>query len=541
MSESGMNNLMNLKNDLEMQRQTEADVDAGSYIEQEFTQQDQAVIDQIKQQHENRGVVVTDTDADGRTTSQPIEEYAKSLDEKVAIISDAANNSAVIKTLNSGDIGGMTDKLKQDAKAYAHQAYRTLSVQQDDLLTDEQIDAINEKAFLALKSYFKVDKLYSDVLIPKLKKMPFAQLGKIIPEEFMSLYVTEAEIQKNNYQAKERLLTALGYIMLTGPEMDYLNAYIDDENKLALVSQRILRCQMDFAEMLKDETKLSEIVAKTFDIAPNDQSFWAKYIKLPNRLLNEYAQRHVLQTMYKEAYTKLLDEYPVLSDAEYEAATAEQQATSNFNQKARAVIQEEIDEADAKAEVYRSITNLDLMRELYPNLESRYMKDARLSQKFLVKECQTAIERARRCKQNVPYPGFKAGMNREDQIYRSYVAAYSSMIANYNKTIMSVYKKEMDVQEGVAPETNIEVIYLEGYDPMLVAQVFSVVLAIMMGRIMKKCTENTATKYDAIILDSYFQMFSKLGMDIYVMNDVWMILKPLVLYILQNVKFTGKW
>ena len=541
MSESGMNNLMNLKNDLELQQQTEADLDSGSYIEQEFTQEDQAVIDQIRKEGSNRGVVVTDVDSEGRSTSQPIQEYAKTLDEKVAVIGEAGTDkSAVIKTLNSGDIGGMTDRMKQEAKAYSMQAYRALSVQHTDL-TDEQIDEINEKTFEALKSYFKVNKLYSDVLIPKLKKMPFSQLSRIIPEEFMSIYVTEAEVQKNNYQARERLLTALGYVMLTGPEMDYLNSYIEDENKLALVSQRILRCQVDFAEMLKDEQKISEIVAKTFDIAPNDTSFWAKYIKLPNRLLNEYAQRAVLQEMYQEAYTKLLDEYPIMLDCEYEAATEEQRATSDFNKKARAIIQEEIDEAEAKASVYRSITNLDLMKELFPILDTRYRKDVRLSQKFLVKECQAAIERARRCKQNVPYPGFKAGMNREDQIYRSYIAAYSGMIANYNTTILSVYKKEMDAQEGKTPETDIEAIWLDGYNPTLVAQVFSVVLAIMMGRIMKRCTENTATKYDAIVLDSYFQMFSKLGMDIYVMNDVWLILKPLVLYILQNVKFTGKW
>ena len=541
MSESGMNNLMNLKNDLELQQQTEADLDSGSYIEQEFTQEDQAVIDQIRKEGSNRGVVVTDVDSEGRSTSQPIQEYAKTLDEKVAVIGEAGTDkSAVIKTLNSGDIGGMTDRMKQEAKAYSMQAYRALSVQHTDL-TDEQIDEINEKTFEALKSYFKVNKLYSDVLIPKLKKMPFSQLSRIIPEEFMSIYVTEAEVQKNNYQARERLLTALGYVMLTGPEMDYLNSYIEDENKLALVSQRILRCQVDFAEMLKDEQKISEIVAKTFDIAPNDTSFWSKYIKLPNRLLNEYAQRAVLQEMYQEAYTKLLDEYPVMLDCEYEVATEEQRATTDFNKKARAIIQEEIDEAAAKASVYRSITNLDLMKELFPILDTRYRKDVRLSQKFLVKECQAAIERARRCKQNVPYPGFKAGMNREDQIYRSYIAAYSGMIANYNTTILSVYKKEMDAQEGKTPETDIEAIWLDGYNPTLVAQVFSVVLAIMMGRIMKRCAENTATKYDAIVLDSYFQMFSKLGMDIYVMNDVWLILKPLVLYILQNVKFTGKW
>ena len=199
MSESGMNNLMNLKNDLELQQQTEADLDSGSYIEQEFTQEDQAVIDQIRKEGSNRGVVVTDVDSEGRSTSQPIQEYAKTLDEKVAVIGEAGTDkSAVIKTLNSGDIGGMTDRMKQEAKAYSMQAYRALSVQHTDL-TDEQIDEINEKTFEALKSYFKVNKLYSDVLIPKLKKMPFSQLSRIIPEEFMSIYVTEAEVQKNNY------------------------------------------------------------------------------------------------------------------------------------------------------------------------------------------------------------------------------------------------------------------------------------------------------------------------------------------------------
>ena len=526
-----MNNLLKLKTDLENRAAADLEANSDNYIEGEFTEEDQAAIDAMKEETKQEVIMVAETAPDGTTVETAISEYAKSLDEKVATIMDEDGNARVIKTLNSGEIQQSVESLKAKAKEQALNAYRSLAIKDSDTHTDEDYIEINNRAIQALIDYFKCDKLISDVIISKLNKMTLKQIAAILPQDFVEIYLSPNEIQFNNLKAKERFLTVIGYLTITGPELDYLNEYIEDENKLAMVSQRLLRCQMDFADMLKDERNLSELVAKTIEIAPNDASFWSKYIKLPNRVSNEFAQRAVLQKQYKEAYAKILDEYPESDDPK----------ENRFNEKARAIIQAEVDEAAAKEEVYISISNLDLFHTLYKTLEARYMAHTKLTHKFLIKEVQSAIERARRCKQNVSYPGYGPNMTRTEQIYKAYMTAYPQMITNYNNTICGVYKKESEVNPDLMPENPIMIIGLENRPEESVIKVFSALLAIMMGRVMKACTENNATKYDAIVLDSYFQIFCKLGTDIYLMNDVWMTMKPLVIYIMDHVKLDQRW
>ena len=64
--------------------------------------------------------------------------------------------------------------------------------------------------------------------------------------------------------------------------------------------------------------------------------------------------------------------------------------------------------------------------------------------------------------------------------------------------------------------------------------IYALLMVIMMGRILKKCTRNDATKYDAIILDAYFFIFNRMGTDLYLMNDVWKLMYNLTGYTLQT-------
>ena len=59
-------------------------------------------------------------------------------------------------------------------------------------------------------------------------------------------------------------------------------------------------------------------------------------------------------------------------------------------------------------------------------------------------------------------------------------------------------------------------------------------IVILMGRIMKRFSSNTHTKYDAIMLDCYFQLFCKMGTDIYIMTDIWNMMKNDLVYILEK-------
>ena len=157
-----MNNLIKLKNDLENKAQEDYETNADNFIEGELTEEDKNTLDQLKQEASQQ-VVVSEENEDGLNVQQPISEFAKSLDNRIAEIKDAAGNSEVIKTLNSGDIVRTTEQLKADAKKQALRAYRELSIskstEDSQQYTDEDYLKINDNAISELMNYFKLDRL----------------------------------------------------------------------------------------------------------------------------------------------------------------------------------------------------------------------------------------------------------------------------------------------------------------------------------------------------------------------------------------------
>lgn len=510
---STMDNLKSLKEDLEKNEQNEIEAISGSFNEDvELTEEDKAQLDELKSSIGNKTMVITETDANGNTLQTPIGEYAKSLDEKVAVLKETTEGSEVIKTLNSGDIKKSVEQMKADARDQAIKAFRSLSVSEEEEISDDDYLSINDEAIHSLMSYFKMDRMDSDAAIKKLAKLTMKDICNILPEKFVKIYTTPAEIAANNIKAKERLLASIGYLSVTGPELDYLNEYIDEEHKLAAVNERLMKCQIDFAEMIKDPKNMSEIIKETLDIDPVDTSFWAKYIKSPRDVHNKFAQRVVMQRRYKDAYKKVLEEYPV----------------SPENTKAREIIMNELMECDNKMDVYQNVCELTLMNSLWDILVDRYKSNKKTTMNYLIREAEDAVERIRKCKQNVPFPGYKGDMKRADQIFKAYMIAYPAMVRNYNKTIDEISKKED------ATKTDIVPIAVEGYTEDEVVVVFSLMLLILMGRILKKLSSNTATKYDAIHLDAYFNIFCRLGTDIYIMTDIWNMMKDFVKYVLDT-------
>lgn len=511
-----MNIVESLKNDLEEQAKADAESNLGNFSEGELTEEEKARLEQLKAERDTE-LVVVETGADGSPVRSPVGEFIKELDERVATFNDEVK----LKTVNAGDISASAEQVVADVRNHALEAYRSMSVRDAKEYTDDEYLEINNQALNVIKDHFGLTSLDTTV-ISRLNKLSLRDLVKILPDEFIDIYVTSTEILANNYRAKERLIATIGYLITTGPELDHLNEYIDSENRLYLVSKRILQCQMDFMEMIKDEKMISEIVAKTVQIAPADDTFWAKYIKVPNRLHNEFAQRAVIQQEYKKAYVALLD------DPEYKDIP-----------EAVRVINKEITEADTKTEIFQSITNLELMRELGERLADRYMHGTKLSHRFLLKEGVAAVDRARRCKQNLPFPGLRGDETRADVMFKRYMELYPKLIGEYNKIIIQILDKESKI-DGTQT-TNVEPIYLDGVSGDIVAKTFSLLLLILMGRILKKLSTTDATKYDAILLDSYFQLFCKLTSDIYTMTDVWAMMRPFVEAIINTVKFDQKW
>lgn len=502
-------NIKKLQEDLEAKEAAEREAAANNFNDNVELTEDEAA--RINEMRKDKAMMISESDIDGRTVNLPMVEYVQSMDKKVGILRSAgADSEKFIKLLNTGDIVKSADEMKREAREQALSAFRTLSVAEGIELSDDDYIAINDSAIKNLMDYFKLSRMDADIVIKKLAKMSLSQICAILPEQFVNVYVTEQERKANNIKAKERILASIGYLSVTGPELDYLNEYVDEENKLAVVSKRLMQCQIDFAEMLKDEKTMSEIINETLKLSPADMSIWAKYIRQPNRVHNEFAQRTVIQEKYMEAYTKILEEYPDVEG----------------NEKARNIIMKEIMEARAKVSCYKDIVNLNLMQELFYTLAERLKSNKKTSMDYIVHEAIEAIERIRRSKQDVPFPGYH-GEKKAEQIFTNYMVTFPRMLRQYNDTIDTVMEKNQSFNP--APVVKVEV---DGRPDKDVHMIFSTILVILMGRIMKHCTKNSSDKYDAITLDAYFQIFCKMGTDVYLMSDIWNMMKPFVEYVL---------
>lgn len=524
-----MTNLNNLRNDLDAKRAAQSELDKNAFPTEpavELTEDDRNRIENMKS-NTNRTVVVSSS-RDGSAVIQQTKDYMASLDkmktELPAVDKTVSAASEILKTVNSGDIVKNIDDLKASAKGEAMTVLKSMSSGTD--IDDAEYLLVNDKAIVALQNRFHMTRV-DDSIMKDLRKMPLVELVKIFPKQFIDVYLCGEDFTNPatlvSSDVKERLLAVVNYLITIGPDMDYLNEYIENQNKLIMASKRLLEAQVSFAEFLKDEKNLSQLVSEVEAIVPLDKSFWSKYIKMPNRINNEFAQRAVIFSKYTDAYSKILEDYPDVQE----------------NAEARAIIQKEIDESARKHDIFLSITNLDEFIRQEKMLEERIRQNKKADQKYLSIETTRAVDRIRRSKQSLPLPGFNTKDRTNEQIVSSTIMAFASMFSNYNKVInaaMESGKDDTADRKGVVP------IHLDGVADDCTHVVFATVLIMVLGRLVKTYTKNDATKFDAISLDAYFQLACKLGTDVYVMTDVWNVCKPFTDFIVSkwcNVSSTG--
>ena len=474
--------------------------------EEELTEEE---IERVNQM-DNKHVILVDRDQSGRALNTTVDDYVSSLDHQIErgkIIEDDLKliNRADIKEENMINLLAGSD-ISSNMRQSVINAARVTSLRKG--LSDDEIYRIITESLHKIQDTLQLsdDEFTSDFVDKHLSKRSPQEIFGCVTEEFLNLYTTEEDRKRNILEAKKKIIAAISYILMCGPEFDRLNQYIENENKLIVVSKRLLQCRIELSEALKDKKTMSELILESREYEPLDDSYWVKYIPIPNRVKNDFAQRVVIYKKYKESYQKILDEYEDIPE----------------NEKARALIQDEIKECDMKIDVYKNVTELTLFPELWENLVSIHHSAKKMSMKYIIQEATQAVDRVRRCKQDLPFPEFNTNTKKPEVILGSYIPNYAKMIMNYNETLDKAMEHE-DV-DGM-DKKGIEPIRLEGFKEADVALVFSLLLTILMGKVVRKLTKGSHDKFDAITLDSYFQMFSKLGTDIYLMNKTWLMMK----------------
>ena len=454
-------------------------------------------------------VMLVDKDSTGRSNTTTVDNYLSSLDNKIL---DNKLPESDLKLINKGDIKESSLQLTNELRQNLILSTKA-NLLHPDSVSDDEILQISANVLERLQKYFHEDKLSASVVEKKLTKKLPAEVFEILPVEYMDLYTTEEDRKNKPNTSKKILLENLSYMILSGPEIDYLNDYIDNENKLVLVSKRLLQCRIDLSQALQDEKTISELIQESRVYEPEDTSFWSQYIKIPNRVSNDFAQRIVIYQKYKESYEKILKEYEDTQE----------------NQEVRQAILDEIEECNLKIQIYQNVCELELFPPIWENLVNLHHNMKKLNMRYIIKEAIDAVDRVRRCKQDLPFPAYDTSTKNPEKILKSHIPSYAKMVLAYNANLR---KADSLPNENNLPKPDIEPVSIPGYKDSDVATVFSILLTILMGRVLKKLTKGTHDKYDAIVLDSYFQMFSKLGTDIYLMNKVWIMMKDHVQEIL---------
>lgn len=483
-----MNKIDELKNDLKKQEAEYRELQAtANKRDSTLTDEEKERIEQLRKE---KHIDVVESGVGG-SVSTPIAEYVKKIDEQKAILNRVDGTQSTIKLL-SNNFAKTGEDVKKQATDGMIGLMRGLSNNtDDDEISDEELLGLNDLAIEALKRYFKTEKLDSDVVSLKLKNMPYSTLCSILPPKFVKLYTNDIDTSnfKGVIKAKELLLTSIAYMIVSGPEIDQLSEYIDTEEKLNTVGRRMIQMQLDMSNVINNDESISNaLLAESEKTRSEDAINWSKYIRNPDMASNIFAQRAVVQRYFADGYKKLLPEYE--------------------DQDSLDIIQGEIDACLTKADIYDNIAQMDIVPSLVAILMTRHQTEKRASKKRLHKEALAAIERSKKSKVDVTFPGYTGKEKTSEDIFKSTYNMLSVAIERYNSTVLAVGNRNAQILKGQEEITTIDAD----------AKIFTEVFIIVMGRIMKHYSKEQNAKLGAIYIDSYYQLLCRINVDIFVMN-----------------------
>lgn len=496
-----MNNIESIKSAIAKKTEENAELarmnfkDAGTLTEDE--------VEQLNQMREEKHLSVIEEDANGRKTESTVEVFVQELDDRTLNIK---NDTSSVKLMDGMDLPNVEELHAKVTNGVKEKALAAVSAISANDLTADDFDRLSTAAMDGLKMMFQTEHLDADKVTKGLMKMPLSYIRQYIPDEIVNTFCSEEDLKYNQTRAKDQLVTSLAYLVVTGPELDDLNDYIDHEHKKMSVMTRLAQCGVDFNQVLSSKETLAEIVEASKKLRSDKAMSYSEIIARPDAVTMFFSQYAIVADRMADAYAELLKEFPDEED--------------------RALINEEVDINRKKAEVYRSIDKLEAFEERFNIYVTSTKTDKRFSRSYLEKQAIDVVDRVRSAKVSVMFPGFTGKESNNKEIYLNYTALIAGsesrnikgVVAEYNDAIKILDSANKDVSDLV-PIT---------HDPKL----FSDVVLIVFGRLTKHLTRNVATKYDAILLDSYFMLLCQMSSDIFILNRIYKMIRPFLDYVM---------
>lgn len=444
---------------------------------------------------------VVQQDVVGRKSEVSVHQYVSDLEDKII----KTETDPPIKLMDGFDLPDVSKIQNKVADKVRSQVIDNLTSLTGAEVDNDNFDELCEKAMSALKKMFNTDKLDSNKITKQLMQMPLQAITSQLPDEIVKTFCAEEDLRFHQAKAKDMLITSLGYLIITGPQMDDLSDYINHEHKKMEVLTRMAQCEVDIKTVLTSDETIAEIVDKSKSLRSNEAMSYSEIIKQPDACSLFFEHYAVIAERTADAYRKLFDEFPDSED--------------------RALIQSEVDINLKKAEVYRSICDLELFNDRIAIYIGSIKTDRRFSIEFMEKQAADVIDRLNRSKIPISFPGYTGNESSSKEVYLNYINRFAGnkarkiigVVNDYNTAIKILENKEKDVS-SLNPIV---------HDPKL----FANCVLIIMGRITKYLSRNTSTKFDAILLDGYFKLLCMMPSDLFVINRMNQMLVPLMDYV----------
>ena len=442
----------------------------------------------------------------GQVTEMTMSEYLRTVDENMSTLQDGT------KLINASDdnvLGMARELVNGTIQAATRDQIRwkmvDYSLDPDNEISDEVVDGICARVSKICSELTGIPErnLKSEAVSEYLSKFTLQAYMEKFPMDVIDAFTTEEQRHDNPIECRQLLTDVFSLMIVEHNEVDDLNQYLNNTEKVVNVLIRLEACGKDLAEELRNPEKFSEIIAKTrLDTGePTINPAVEKYINIlkhPNMVADAYAVRYVTMMELANAYEKIKPEY---EDPEEIAA-----------------VDREIEESHEKAARYLNVYHLTDFAEVYNAFAEASKTDKRISKSRMPALCKSYIDKIKKCKVNVSFPGYRPEMKTSNEIYLGYVKQIDAAIDNYNAKIQALTDED---REELKPITCDK-------------ETFANVLLCVMGRLVKKLSKNTADKFDSLELSSYFQRIGRMAHnehDVCTLWDIYEVIHSMVEYI----------
>ena len=471
----------------------------------ELTEEEKLKLAQLKEKfhYDDKSVSVVTRQYGGEAVAVDIREYFRMVDQYM----ESTNNTMAeekLKLLNKVD-----DNIFSNASELLS-VFNTMTTEQlkaytTKSLTPEELSKISLHVSEVCKKDLGRDKITSELVEAyyekAIKGWSYDDFIEHFGSEFVEAFLPENGCRSNILRTRSIFMDVIGLLIVNSDEIKNLNAYIEYNERVVEVLERLAKCGEDVAEVLKSSEGFADAAARSreetgFPKAHDYAKEYSEHFEIrADGSYDYFAIRYVMMRELAKAYENVKPEYELASDIE--------------------VVDNEIQESLKKADCYLDVAELTTFKDVYAAYEASAKTDKRTSASGLRVQGKAYVEKIRKSKINLNFPGFMASYKSTNEILNGYYKHMHNVITSYNAAL------DVAEKEGI---TGLEKIDCD-------VDIFAGVLLTVMARLMKKLTKNTSDKFESLTVASYFKRYAQIGMDLYSLPDIYNIVKPMVEFI----------